>query len=632
MLAESVEQAFEGRIVRFLSEPPQKALGSLSCGAVLTPIFSGPDEVVAVICAVDGQDMLQGRIAGPNRLHSPAAEKTARHKEVQWAALPNITPDEGETSFRNLADAAPILIWQTDPAGAVTFANRRFLAQFGSVGQTVAGEPWASTVHPDDLPTLKSRWLAAHQQRASFRADIRVLTRDGVARRIRCEGSPSFQGLRYLGHVCCGVDVTEAVHAAELLEARIAARTAELEQAEAALRQSQKMDAIGQLTGGIAHDFNNLLQGISGSLDLIQTRIAQGRLGAVEPFIKSAAASASRAKALTNRLLAFARKQPIDPRSIQPNDLIKDLKSFLRRSCGEAIRLELCLDDELWNTLCDGSQFENAILNLAINARDAMQDGGHLTVTSKRTRYSASREHLLPELTPGDYVCISVADTGCGMDERTVAKAFEPFFTTKPAGQGTGLGLSMIYGFARQAGGGVQILSRKGRGTTVELYLPRHDAPVDPLPVKPSSEAAAPADALGQVVVVVEDDPVVRHVMVEVLVEQGYAVLQAEDGAAAQRLIHKLSRLDLLITDIGLPGMNGYELADLVRHREPKPHILLTTGYAEEAAKTASNSIEDQQLLVKPFHLDELKARVRSLLTSEQNNLAEPNVTWCPAE
>ncbi|MCI0753008.1 response regulator [Teichococcus vastitatis] len=397
-----------------------------------------------------------------------------------------------------------------------------------------------------------------------------------------------------------------------MLRHRMVERTAELERTEDALRQAQKMEAIGQLTGGIAHDFNNLLQGISGSLDLIQTRIAQGRLAAVGPFLKSASASATRATALTHRLLAFARRQPIDPRPVQVNGLIENLRSLLRRSCGEAVQLELGLEQGLWGTLCDSNQLENALLNLAINARDAMPDGGGLLITTAGFRH-AGRDPALRDLDAGDYVVIRVRDTGHGMPASVVERAFEPFFTTKPAGQGTGLGLSMIYGFARQSKGTVRILSASGEGTTVELYLPRHDR-ADTAPPPDMTAPEPPRRSTGEVVVVVEDDPVVRQLVVEVLGEQGYAVLQAEDGHAGQRLIEKLSRLDLLVTDIGLPGPDGLQLAALVRQRQPEARILFMTGYAEAAARGEGFLQKGMEMVVKPFAMDDLAARVHALL------------------
>ncbi|WP_206668048.1 response regulator [Teichococcus oryzae] len=509
---------------------------------------------------------------------------------------------------RMLEDGRQVEITQDWTLGSMpSLAGRQDLASFGDHLRT-APDGFVLAVHDtgSDTPGMPGATLTVA---LGSTEDLRTILF------LHSEAPRSWSG----GDIALAQDVGRQLRNAEerqaeeaALRTRMAHRTAELERAEDALRQAQKMEAIGQLTGGIAHDFNNLLQGISGSLDLIQTRIAQGRLAAVGPFLKSASASASRATALTHRLLAFARRQPIDPRPVQPNELIASLRSLLRRSCGEAIRLELALEDGLWNTLCDSNQLENALLNLAINARDAMPDGGTLTIATSSTRHEGGIPSLR-DLEPGDYVCIRVIDSGCGMPPEVVERAFEPFFTTKPLGQGTGLGLSMIYGFTRQSKGTVRILSRPGEGTMVELYLPRHDR----MPVEPpaaSSLSGPPPTSGGEVVLVVEDDPVVRQLVVEVLSEHGYAVLQAEDGHSGQRLIEKLSRIDLLVTDIGLPGPDGRQLAEMLRQRQPDVRVLFMTGYAEAAARGEGFLAPGMEMVVKPFAMDDLTIRVHALL------------------
>ena len=396
------------------------------------------------------------------------------------------------------------------------------------------------------------------------------------------------------------------------LEARVEARTAELRATEDALRQAQKMDAIGQLTGGIAHDFNNLLQGITGSLDLVQRRIGQGRLGDLDRFITGAMASANRAAALTHRLLAFARRQPLDPRPVPVNPLVGSMEELLRRTLSEGIELELKLADGLWLTRCDANQLESAILNLAINARDAMPEGGQLVIDTHNRQVDQATASAHIDRSAGDYVCISVSDTGTGMDAETIARAFEPFFTTKPLGQGTGLGLSMIYGFARQSEGYVEIESSPGRGTKVHLCLPRFEGEVE-------DEAAAPVDGAataetGETVLVIEDEPVVRGLVVEVLADLGYRVIEAVDGPQGLQIVQSAQRIDLLITDVGLPGLNGRQVADAARALRPDLKVLFMTGYAEKAALVAGSLDARMAVITKPFVMETLATRVREIV------------------
>ena len=321
---------------------------------------------------------------------------------------------------------------------------------------------------------------------------------------------------------------------------------------EEQLRQSQKMEAVGQLTGGLAHDFNNLLTGISGSLEMMQIRMAQGRTAEVDRYLMAAQGAVKRAASLTHRLLAFSRRQTLDPKPTNANRLLKGIEELVRRTVGPSVQVEVVEASGLWPTLVDPNQLENAVLNLCINARDAMPDGGRLTIetANKWLDERAARKHDLPV---GQYISVCVTDTGTGMTPEVIAKAFDPFFTTKPTGEGTGLGLSMIYGFARQSGGQVRIYSEVGQGTTMCLYLPRHaeDAPVEhefemPTNAHPSGE--------GEVVLVIDDDPTIRMLVAEVLAESGYAVIEAPDGQAGLKVLSSNARVDLLITDVGLPG------------------------------------------------------------------------------
>ena len=368
------------------------------------------------------------------------------------------------------------------------------------------------------------------------------------------------------------------------------------------------MEAVGQLTGGIAHDFNNLLTGVVGALDLIQRRSRQGRYDKLETYVDMAIASANRAAALTHRLLAFARRQPLDPKIVDVNALIGGMSDLLRRTVDESIELRFALDPAAWTTLCDPFQLENAILNLAINARDAMPAGGRLVVSTRNVDVCADDA---AGATPGEYVVASVADTGTGMPPDVVARAFDPFFTTKPIGQGTGLGLSMIYGFARQSEGFTTITSAAGEGTTIDIVLPRRDGAIVGDGITTHDTAAA---GRGETILVVEDENAVRDLMREALAEAGYAVILARDGLDGLATARSASRLDLLVTDVGLPGLNGRQLADAVRESRPALKILFITGYAVSAASPSGFLAPGMAILTKPFVLDSLLARVREML------------------
>ncbi|GJD53327.1 Sensor histidine kinase RcsC [Methylobacterium crusticola] len=397
------------------------------------------------------------------------------------------------------------------------------------------------------------------------------------------------------------------------LEQRVEARTAELQRTEEALRQAQKMEAVGQLTGGIAHDFNNLLTGISGSLELLQTRMGQGRLADVDRYVAAAQGAAKRAAALTHRLLAFSRRQTLDPRTTDVNRLVAGMEELIRRTVGPAIAVEVVGAPDLWPALVDPNQLENALLNLCINARDAMPDGGRMTVETANRRLDAHAARM-SELPPGPYLSLCVTDTGTGMTPEVIARAFDPFFTTKPTGQGTGLGLSMIYGFARQSGGQVRITSEVGRGTTVCIVLPRHDGEAedaDPALVS----AGAPRAGQGETVLVVDDEPTVRMLVAEVLEGLGYTAIEAADSLAGMKLLQSDARIDLLITDVGLPGgMNGRQMADAARIGRPDLRVLFITGYAENAAVGNGHLGPGMQVLTKPFVMDALASRIKDLL------------------
>ena len=407
--------------------------------------------------------------------------------------------------------------------------------------------------------------------------------------------------------------------AAETLEARVEERTRELMALEQTLRQAQKMEAVGQLTGGIAHDFNNLLTGISGSLELLQARIAQGRTAEVGRYVNAAQASAGRAAALTHRLLAFSRRQTLDPKPTDVDRLVAGMEELIRRTMGPAITVEAVAAGGLWITLVDPSQLENALLNLCINARDAMPKGGCLKIetANKWLDEKAAHEHSLP---PGLYVTLCVGDDGTGMPPEVKARAFDPFFTTKPLGLGTGLGLSMIYGFAHQSGGDVRISSEVGKGTNVCIYLPRHHGEAEKAD-QLAERSDAPRAERGETVLVVDDESVVRMLVTEVLEDLGYRALEAADGKGGVEVLQSDARIDLLVTDVGLPGgMNGRQVADAARAVRPGLNVLFITGFAENTLLSDGHLAPGMHVLTKPFAMETLASRVRELVTSQQES------------
>jgi hypothetical protein len=452
-------------------------------------------------------------------------------------------------------------------------------------------------VHPDDAERTRAhiRKLAANEIAERF--ENRLLHKDGSYRWLSWTAAVDADRIYAVAR-----DVTAEKAAAERLKA-----------AEEALLQSQKMEAVGQLTGGIAHDFNNLLTGIVGSLNLLQIRLNRGHTDNLARYIDAAMTSANRAAALTHRLLAFARRQPLAPKIVDTNQLVRSLEDLLRRTIGEAINLQIVASDHLWRTLCDPHQLESALLNLAINARDAMPNGGNLTIATSNAQLDNMTAGA-PALSPGDYICVDVTDTGVGMSAEVMARAFDPFFTTKPIGQGTGLGLSMIYGFVRQSKGHVTIDSKLGKGTSIKLYLPCHHGDVA---AKHTSAAKAAAHvATGETVLVVEDEPVVRGVILEMLGEQGYRTLEAIDGPSGLQILRANDQIDLLVTDVGLPGINGRQLADQARETRPDLKILFITGYAESAAMSDDFLQPGMEMITKPFDLDHLSRRIRAMASN----------------
>ena len=486
------------------------------------------------------------------------------------------------------------------------------VADRNGVWQTV-NPAWTRTLGWSEVELLDrtSEWLEHPDDNGITRAQVKKLGADGTTVRFESRFRHRDGSYRWLSWT--GVSDRDRIYAVARDVTAEKAAAERLRATEEALLQSQKMEAVGQLTGGIAHDFNNLLTGIVGSLDLLQTRLNQGRTDNVARYINAAMTSANRAAALTHRLLAFARRQPLIPKNVDVNQLVVSLEDLLRRTIGETIDLGIVAAEDLWSTLCDPNQLESALLNLAINARDAMPDGGRLAIATSNARLDSVTADT-PALSPGDYVCITVTDTGVGMSAEVAARAFDPFFTTKPIGQGTGLGLSMIYGFARQSNGHVTIDSKVGQGTTVRLYLPRQHG--DIAASHASAARTAEHAATGETVLVIEDEPIVRGVVLEMLAEQGYRTLEAIDGPSGLKILRSGQRIDLLVTDVGLPGMNGRQVADQAREGRPDLKILFITGYAESVAMADGFLQPGMEMITKPFDLDHLAQRIRVMISA----------------
>lgn len=548
-----------------------------------------------------------------------------------------------ESRLRLATVAADIGTWDYDPVADVLRWDARCLALFGLPAHapvTFTGA-FLAGLHPDDRDATAAAVQAALDPAGDGNYDIEYRTigiEDGIERWIAARGGAVFENgvaTRFIGTV---IDITEnrraeaALAASEAalrresraletlnrtLEQKVAERTQALEEemanrarAEAALRQSQKMEAVGQLTGGIAHDFNNMLTGVIGSLDIMKRRIASGRLDDLDRYMEAASTSAQRAAALTARLLAFSRRQSLDARPVNVNALTGSLDELLNRTIGENIKLEIVAGQGAPHAIADANQLENAILNLAINARDAMPDGGRLTIEVGVAELDDDDAAARPEVSPGSYVMITVSDTGMGMSPDVVDKVFEPFFTTKPIGQGTGLGLSMVYGFARQSGGHVRIDSKPGEGTSVTIYLPASDGQGEDVASRP----AAAREGRGQTVLVVEDDPSVRLLVCEVLTELRYVAVEAGNASEAIPILQSPRSIDLMVSDVGLPGMNGRQLAEIAREHRPELPILFVTGYAENAVERSGFLGPDMDMITKPFALDALAAKIDEMM------------------
>lgn len=478
-------------------------------------------------------------------------------------------------------------------------SNPAWMTLLGWSEEEVASMSIWELLHPDDVERTRRGFNLTQIGQPAIRFPNRYRHKDGSYRWISWVGVPE-DGMVY----CTGRDITEEKAAA-----------AELVQAQEALRQAHKMEAVGQLTGGIAHDFNNLLAGISGSIEVISALLKRGKLGDIDRFISSAQNSTRRAATLTQRLLAFSRRQTLDPKPIDVNRLVGGMEELIRRTVGPTVELEMIAASGLWLTKVDPSQLENALLNLCINARDAMApNGGRLTLQTAN-EWLDERCAKEQDLAPGQYVSLGVTDTGTGMEPSVMERAFDPFFTTKPLGEGTGLGLSMVYGFARQSGGQVRIHSELGKGTSMCIYLPRYMGATEEAQPGDTPYAAQSAAGDGEIVLVVDDEQTIRMLIREVLVEHGYSPLEAGDGPTALAILRSNIRIDLLITDVGLPGgLNGRQLADAARSLRPELKVLFITGYAENAAIGNGILEPGMEVLTKPFVMATMGNRIRDLL------------------
>jgi len=561
------------------------------------------------------------------------SDVTARHAaEDRLRTSEAVARQNVERVQLALAAGAIIGTWNWDLPTDCFNVDEAFAHSFGidpALGREgLSLEQVIATVHPEDRNGLIAAIDKAIARGGAYAHQYRVRRADGRYYWIEANGRVDLAEdgtpLRFPG-VLIDVEERRSVEAErdranaalralnDTLEQRVSERTTELMQAEEKLRQSQKMEAVGQLTGGLAHDFNNLLAGISGALDLMSARIAQGRWNDLDKYIVTAQGAAKRAAALTHRLLAFSRRQTLDPRPTDVNGLIQGMTELIQRTVGPGIAVDTLATRDLWPTLVDASQLENALLNLCLNARDAMPGGGRIVIeTANRWLDHESAGAL--DMPGGQYLALCVTDNGTGMTADVMAKAFDPFFTTKPIGQGTGLGLSMIYGFAKQSGGQVRLHSEVGQGTTISLYLPRFHGDAGEDEDDTGALPAEFADA-GETILIVDDEPTVRLLLTEVLGDLGYTLIEAADSLSGLKVLQSDVHIDLLITDVGLPGgMNGRQMADAGRETRPDLKTLFITGYAENAAVGNTQLGPRMQVLTKPFAIDALSARVRELL------------------
>ncbi len=519
-------------------------------------------------------------------------------------------------------------------------ADERFARTFGVDAELCRqGVPLSvvmASIHDEDRPRVEEAVAEALARGGPYRCEYRVLDQAGVLRWIEANGrvdlGPDGVPDRFPG-VLVYVEHRHAVEAGlhrinEELESRVTRAVAQREEAEEALRQAQKMEAVGHLTGGIAHDFNNLLTIIGGNIDIARRALAAAEMARANRAMDSAQKGAERATALTQRLLAFSRRQPLAPKSINVDRLVAGMADLLHRALGETVRLETVSTPGLWRVEADPNQLESALLNLVVNARDAMPEGGNLIIETGNARLDRQYAEAHAEVAPGNYVVMAVTDTGHGMSRETLARVFDPFFTTKEVGKGTGLGLSMVYGFVKQSGGHVKIYSEPGDGTTVKIYLPRL---MSGAAEEEEREQLVDRAGAEQIILVVEDDDDVRSYTVEILREIGYRVLEAGDGPAALRILQRQQqKIDLLLTDVVMPKMSGRELVDRAREHRQDLKVLYTSGYTRNAIVHGGRLDAGIEMIAKPFTYQDLAEKVADMLDTGRSGrilVVEPDET-----
>ena len=572
-----IEAALKGEKQWFIAEFDHPTRGSLTVQAQYVPHISKKGEVLGLILVI--QDVTEQRVA-------------------------ELALRESEARFRRIANSAPVMIWVTRLDRTRDFVNDAYAGFAGLTREEARVLDWRTRIHPDDVDRVIAESIAGEASLKPFTLEGRYLRHDGEWRWLRSVSQPRFGPDGVLtGFIGVATDITFAKDAEESLLQQVSERTAELEAAQDQLRQSQKMEALGQLTGGIAHDFNNLLTVVVGGLDLITKRVQDERL---LRYATNALSAAERGAKLTAQLLAFSRVQRLEVRPTYVAPLVEEMRPLLRNVLGPGIEKKFDLDPHLTPVLADPTQLEVAVLNLAINARDAMPDGGTLTISSRKCRIMGDAE-----LEPGTYVELAISDTGSGMTPDVLERAIEPFFTTKEVGKGTGLGLSMVYGMARQSGGTVKIESEPGIGTTVRLYFRRadRDGEVPASGGKTGDELRRSKGAA--TVLVIDDDPDVRHFITASLEEYGHEVIEASDGIEG---IEKFAAgaHDLVIIDYVMPGLSGAEVAGHILATRPDQPILFVSGYNEtDAIRRVS---PDAFILTKPFRADALESAVQAAL------------------